>query len=107
MAEILSFEEMKKRYYGEWLLIAHTEMDEDMNVIRGEVLAHSSDRDEVYRAISSREGRSVAIEYVGDIPSDYAVMPKRLYQAQRHGTLLGICAAIGVEDSESMSYAQI
>jgi len=45
MAEILSFEEMKKRYYGEWLLIAYTEVDEDMNVLKGEVLAHSSDRD--------------------------------------------------------------
>lgn len=74
MADILSFEEIKKRYYGEWLLIAYTEMDEDMNVLQGEVLAHSPDRDEVYRAISSRGGRAVALEYVGDIPEDYAVM---------------------------------
>lgn len=65
---------MKDRYYGEWLLIAYTEIDEDMNAIEGEVLAHSPNRDEVYRAISSRGGRAVAIEYVGDLPEDYAVM---------------------------------
>jgi hypothetical protein len=74
MAEILSFEEMKKRYYGEWLLIAYTEVDEDMNVLKGEVIAHSPDRDEVYKAIASRGGKAVAIEYVGEIPSDYAVI---------------------------------
>ncbi len=74
MAEILSFEEMKKRYYGEWLLIAYTEVDEDMNVLKGEVLAHSPMRDEVYSAIASRGGKAVAIEYVGDLPKDYAVM---------------------------------
>lgn len=74
MAEVLSFEEMKKRYYGEWLLIAYTEMDEEMNVLKGEVLAHSPDRDQVYRAIASREGKAVAIEYVGDLPEEYAVM---------------------------------
>lgn len=74
MTEILSFEEMKKRYYGEWLLIAYTEVDQDMNVLKGEVLAHSPERDEVYNVIASRRGKAVAIEYVGDLPSDYAVM---------------------------------
>lgn len=74
MAEILSFEEMKNRYYGQWLLIAYTEVDKDMNVLEGEVLAHSPKRDEVYKAIASRKGKAVAIEYVGDIPSDYAVI---------------------------------
>lgn len=74
MTEILSFEEMKKRYYGEWLLIAYTEVNQDMNALKGEVLAHSPERDEVYNAIASRRGKAVAIEYVGDLPSDYAVM---------------------------------
>ena len=45
-----------------------------MNVIRGEVLAHSSNRDNIYSAISSRDGQSVAIEYIGAIPEDLAVI---------------------------------
>lgn len=74
MSEILSFEEMQQRYAGEWLLIAYTELDDEMNVIRGEVLAHSPNRDDIYVAISSRDGQSVAIEYVGTIPEDLAVI---------------------------------
>ena len=31
-------------YPSEWVLIAYTELDEDLNVIRGEVLAHSPER---------------------------------------------------------------
>ncbi len=74
MTAILSFEEMKKRYYGEWLLIAYTEVNQDMNVLKGEVLAHSPERDQVYNAIAARGGKAVAIEYVGDLPCDYAVI---------------------------------
>jgi hypothetical protein len=74
MSDILSFEEMQHRYAGEWLLIAYTELDDELNVIRGEVLAHSPNRDDIYGAISSRDGQSVAIEYVGVIPEDLAVI---------------------------------
>jgi hypothetical protein len=35
MAEILTLEEMARRYDGEWLLIAYTKLDEDLNVLRG------------------------------------------------------------------------
>lgn len=74
MPEILSFEEMQHRYAGEWLLIAYTELDNEMNVICGEVLAHSPNRDDIYGAISSSDGQSVAIEYIGAIPEDLAVI---------------------------------
>jgi len=67
MTDILSFEEMHQRYPGEWLLIAYTELDDELNVIRGEVLAHSPNRDDIYAAISSKNGKSVTIEYTGEI----------------------------------------
>lgn len=74
MGEIMSFQEMRSQYSGEWLLIAYTELDEEMNVIRGEVLAHSPDRDEIYRALLSVKGKAVAVEYTGVIPEDLAVV---------------------------------
>jgi hypothetical protein len=74
MRNILSFEEMQQRYSGEWLLIAYTEIDDELNVIQGEVLAHSLNRDDIYAAISAKDGKSVAIEYIGDIPEDLAVI---------------------------------
>jgi hypothetical protein len=72
MSAILSFEEMQQHYRNEWLLIAYTELDSDMNVLRGEVLKHSPDVEEVYKALPQRQGRAVAIEYVGEVPQDLA-----------------------------------
>jgi hypothetical protein len=74
ISEILTFEEMQRRYVGEWVLIAELESDENMQVVRGKVLAHSPNRDEVYDALSAFPQRSLAIEYMGTPPADWAVM---------------------------------
>jgi len=42
--KILSLEEIIHLYPSEWVLSAYTERDEDLNVIQGEVLAHSPER---------------------------------------------------------------
>ncbi|MBE9123080.1 hypothetical protein IQ269_20325 [Tychonema sp. LEGE 07199] len=74
IGKILSLEEIMHLYPSEWVLIAYTELDEDLNVIRGEVLAHSPERDLLYNNALSRKGKSVAIEYTGPIPEDLAAM---------------------------------
>lgn len=76
MNDILAWDEIKAKYAGQWLLISCSQLDEDMNVVSGEVLAHSADRDEVYRTLlcSKQGGLSLAIEYAGAIPDDVAVM---------------------------------
>jgi hypothetical protein len=74
MAEILTLDEMARRYDGEWLLIAYTELDENMVVIRGEVLAHNPDQGKLYEALPLAKGRAVAFECVGQVPEDFAVM---------------------------------
>lgn len=63
--EILTLEEIYKQYPNEWVLIASPELDEELNVIRGKVLAHSRERDETYGQLSLRKGQPVAIEYTG------------------------------------------
>ncbi len=74
ISQILSLEEIMHLYPSEWVLIAYTELDEDLNVIRGEVLAHSPERDLLYNNALSRKGKSVAIEYTCLIPEDLAAM---------------------------------
>ncbi|WP_256381108.1 hypothetical protein [Myxosarcina sp. GI1] len=41
MSEILTIEEMEQKYRGEWVLIAYSETDEDLQAIAGKVIAHS------------------------------------------------------------------
>jgi hypothetical protein len=72
MGEILSFEEIQRRYDGEWALIAYTELDENLRPIAGEVMAHSPERDLVYEALSGRDGRGVAIECFVKAAADMA-----------------------------------
>jgi hypothetical protein len=73
MGQAQNIEAIRERYAGEWVLIAGPELDDDLNVTRGEVIAHSRDRDEVYEQLRLMHGQVVAIEYMGSIPDDYAV----------------------------------
>lgn len=78
--QILSFSEIEQQYDGEWVLIAYTDLDENLKPIADEVIAHSIDRDVVYDAIAHRgDGlgptgghRGVAIECFVKVPEDMA-----------------------------------
>ena len=73
--EILTAAEIRDRYPREWVLIADTESDDLWNVIRGEVLAHSPEREEIDQALTKfQEIRSVSIELIGPIPDEYSVI---------------------------------
>ena len=73
--EILTVAEIRDRYPREWVLIADTESDDLWNVIRGEVLAHSPEREKIDQALTKfKDIRSMSIEYTGPIPDDYSVI---------------------------------
>jgi hypothetical protein len=74
MSQVMSMQEIRDRFAGEWVLIGYEELDEYLNVLRGEVLAHSVHRDEIYQRLLSLEGKRIAIEYLGEIPEDLAVV---------------------------------
>lgn len=74
----MTLSEMKSRFHSEWILIGDPDTDSALNVLRGRVLCHSKDRDEVYRVAlalppSRRPSRS-ALMYTGRIPEDAAVI---------------------------------
>ena len=72
MSEILTFEEIKLRYDGQWVLIAYTETDEELQVIKGKVVAHSDNKEDIYQALESAGEQPLAIEYMGQVPEDIA-----------------------------------
>ncbi len=64
MNQKMTWEEMKKAYPDEWLLITDYETDASGHVIAGVVERHSSDKDEVYRRPAIP--RSTAFRYTGE-----------------------------------------
>ena len=70
MEEVLTVAEIERRYPDEWILLEDPELDEHLNVLRGRVLAHSKDRDEVGRVGVQRRPPSSAYVYTGRIPDD-------------------------------------
>jgi hypothetical protein len=74
MSEILDYEQIKQQYDGQWVIIAYHEIDEDLEVLAGEVLAHSSSETEIYQMLSLASGRNVSIEYIGSVPESIAFM---------------------------------
>ena len=74
LPELLTIEQIKQRYRDEWLLIGYTDLDENLNVLSGEVLAHAQDANDLYKLLPQYSDRPVAFEYVGEIPPDFAFM---------------------------------
>ena len=67
-----TLDEIRAAYPREWVLIVDCEFDEEGNLVAGTVAAHSKRRDDVYREIPRYRGG--AVEFFGDIPSDYAAV---------------------------------
>jgi hypothetical protein len=61
-------EEICQRYAGQWVLIEYRQLDEQLNVIEGEVIAHSPEKEEIYRLLLGTTGKNIAIEYAGEVP---------------------------------------
>ena len=72
MDQSMTVDELRERHAGEWLLIEYESLDDELRVTRGRLLAHSPDRDEVYRALLDAKGKKVALEYAGTVPEDLA-----------------------------------
>jgi hypothetical protein len=72
---ILTLEQMHQHYPDQWLLVASTQTDDNLDLLAGEVIAHSTDRDDIYNTIATerktRKG-TLTIEYTGQIPDDAA-----------------------------------
>ncbi|HXG84560.1 MAG TPA: hypothetical protein VNI84_11080 [Pyrinomonadaceae bacterium] len=65
MNEILTMKEIERKFDGEWVLIEDVETDEKLEILRGKVVYHGKDPDELHRrAIESKSGY-IASRYIG------------------------------------------
>ena len=66
--------DIKKNFRNQWVLIEVKNVDESFNVLEGEVLAHSKDKDEIYQKLLKIKPKEFSIEYTGEVPEDLAVV---------------------------------
>ncbi len=51
MESEMTIQEIEAAFDGEWVLVGDPQRDENRQIVGGKVLAHSTDRDELYAAM--------------------------------------------------------
>ncbi|MDJ0580098.1 hypothetical protein [Crocosphaera sp.] len=62
---ILSLEEIREQYPNQWVLVVNPELDDNLEIIQGEVIANCPTKEELYEKLHLSKDRSSAIEYTG------------------------------------------
>ena len=74
MDELLTLQQIEARFPSEWVLVADPELAASLAVVKGTVLWHSANRDEVYRKARELRPQHSAILYTGTLPDEAAVV---------------------------------
>ena len=75
MEDTVNIKEAEKLYPDEWLLFEVVEVDEKNKPVKGRLLAHSKEKDEIYKADMQTRCADGYITYTGElIPKDMAVV---------------------------------
>ncbi|MBI5181540.1 MAG: hypothetical protein HZA06_01355 [Nitrospirae bacterium] len=70
----MKWEKILEQYKDEWVLIDVKVTDDDFMVKEGDVIAHSKDKEEIYKKLLEIRPKNFSIEYTGKIPEDLAVV---------------------------------
>ena len=74
MERVMTIGEIESQFDSEWILVDEPETNEQLEVLKGKVVHHSKDRDEVYRKAVALRPKRCAILYTGEIPEDAVVV---------------------------------
>ena len=71
----MTLKEIQERYHGQWVLIEFRQLDANLEVVEGDVLATAPTKEDIYKQLLTVEhGKNTAIRYCGEWPTDVAVM---------------------------------
>lgn len=71
MSEVLTIDEINRRYPDEFVLIGNPVTDESLEVLSGTVLYHGNDRQEMYRVAKALPApKRIATHYTGELFPD-------------------------------------
>ena len=74
MSDVLTIAEIEAQFVAEWVLVEEPQTNDALEVQSGKVLAHSKDRDEVYREAVRLHPKRFAMLYTDTLPKDTAVV---------------------------------
>ena len=74
MEKVMTNAEIESEFDSEWVLVVEPETNEQLEVMKGKVVHHSKDRDEVYRKAIAVRPKRFAILYTGEIPEGSEVV---------------------------------
>jgi len=74
MADMMTKAEIEATFADEWILVEDPETNDKNEVLRGHVVCHSKDRDEVYRAAVARRPSRFAVLFTGTMPPNTAIV---------------------------------
>jgi hypothetical protein len=73
MDEMLTWGEIKARYAPDWVIIDELETDDHLQVVRGKVILHGPDHDELLHKMTGRKFDRIAVHYLGEYPDPMVI----------------------------------
>lgn len=70
METLMTWEEIEAGFSGEWVLIVDPETTPMLEILRGRVVFHGENKDELHKRMRELSPLHSAIIYVGDPPED-------------------------------------
>lgn len=70
----MTLAEIKQHYPNEWVLIEFTELDDDLQVVEGQVVAQSPSKAEIYQNLVDFDKDKIALEFTGEQPEESAYL---------------------------------
>lgn len=62
----MTLEEIKQQYPNQWVLIEFTQLDDELRVVDGEVIANSPSRREIDKQLARLRNEKIAVEFTGE-----------------------------------------
>ena len=64
--EVLTWEEIERRFDGEWVVLDEPEVTDQLDIVRGRLVYHGDDKEEAEDTVHERGLRDYAIMFLGD-----------------------------------------
>jgi hypothetical protein len=71
MNESMTIKQIKEKFNQQWVLIGDPVCAKDLKIKKGNVLAHSKKRDQLYKIAVKMKPKNFAVLYVGERPKDF------------------------------------